>query len=515
MDTVTESERKYATPKGFALPDLTGCTGTAGVEQVGEPQTHELDATYFDTEDLRLARSRMTLRRRTGGTDAGWHLKTPGDGDDRTEHRLPLDEGGEPDQVPAELVARVRAIVRDRPLRPVARLRTRRREYPLQDGDGRVLALLADDRVIAESAGTEQRWREVEVELVDGDRTVLKALDKRLRKAGAQPAGGPSKLARALGDRLAAAAGAGTTGGRQPRPVRAVLAYVAAQRDAIVANDAAVRQGDPAAVHAMRVATRRMRSTLRTFRGGLWPRERTEALRGELSWLADRLGGVRDRQVMTTRLHRAIGQQPPELVVGPVEARIREHLDADLAQGREELAAALDGSRYFALLDSLDELVDTPPGSGVRGRWVRRRAAEALHRADVLLDQAIAASSGARDDEAADRRHDGDENLHDARKAYKRARYAVEVFAPAEGAPARRLVRRLTALQDVLGDHQDSVITAELLRDYAGRAHAAGDSGFSYGVLYASQLAAGQRVLAGLPAARQASRKGKLRRWLR
>ncbi|HEX8630533.1 MAG TPA: CYTH and CHAD domain-containing protein [Catenuloplanes sp.] len=522
MDTATESERKYDTPKEFALPELAGLAGAAGVEQVGEPQTHELDATYFDTEDLRLARHRTTLRRRTGGHDAGWHLKTPGSGDDRTEQRVPLRDGDEAaaDQVPGELLALVRAIVRDRPLRPVARLRTRRREYPLQDGTGRVLALLADDRVRAESDGSEQRWREVEVELVDGDRTVLKALDKRLRKAGAQPASGPSKLARALGDRLSAGAGDTAADSRQAKPVRAVLDYVRAQRDAVIANDAGVRRGDPAAVHAMRVATRRLRSTLRTFRGGIWPRERTQRLRGELSWLADRLGGVRDRQVMTTRLHQTVTAQPPELIVGPVDARIREHLDGDLHQGRQSLDEALVDSRYFALLDELDGLVDTPPEGRVRGAWVRRRAARALRQADDLLDQATAAPAehpddGSTDTDPAEQRHHRDEKLHDARKAYKQARYAVEVFAPREGAPARRLVKRLTALQDVLGEHQDSVITAELLRDYAGRAHAAGDSGFSYGILYARQLAAGESVLAGLPRARRAARNVKLRRWLR
>jgi CHAD domain-containing protein len=514
MQIATESERKYDVPEDFTLPDLAGA---AGVEQIGDEQVHELDATYFDTEDLRLARHHMTLRRRTGGSDAGWHLKTPGDAGDRIEHRLPLGDG---DEVPAELVAEVRAVVRDRPLRPVARLRTRRLERPLRDAGGQVLALVALDEVRAESSGAEQRWREVEVELVDGGPQVLDAVDGRLASAGARPAGGPSKLARALGDRLrAATAGDGNpaTGRKQPAAVRAVLDYVRVQRDAIVANDRAVRHGDADAVHDMRVATRRLRSTLRTFQD-LWEREHTERLRAELKWLAERLGGVRDRQVMQKRLARAVAAEPPEVVVGPVGARIDEHLAADLAEGQRGLREALDDSRYFRLLDALDALVVAPPVKRVGGGWVRRQVRRALQRADRMLDEADERGRG-RDKQGdghdEEQRHHRDERLHESRKAYKRARYAVEVLGPRAGKPARRLVARLTDLQDVLGTHQDTAITGDLLREYAARAHAAGENGFTYGLLHAHQQDAGEAVLADLPAARQAARRRKLRRWLR
>src|SRR4051794_21217840 len=150
METATETERKYDVPAGFELPSLVGAA---------EPETHELDATYYDTPDLRLARNRRTLRRRTGGTDAGWHLKTPGDGASRTEHRLPLDGDGVPDALQAE----VRAIIGRSPLHRVAGLRPRRIETPLRDQDGRILALIAQDQVTAETDGAEQRWQEVEV----------------------------------------------------------------------------------------------------------------------------------------------------------------------------------------------------------------------------------------------------------------------------------------------------------------------------------------------------------------
>jgi CHAD domain-containing protein len=493
MQTAIETERKYDVPDDFALPELAGA---AGVTEVGTAEVHDLDATYFDTDGLDLARHRRTLRRRTGGSDAGWHLKTPGDGASRTEHRLPL--GEDADTVPPELAAEVRAIVRDRVLRPVARLRTRRRESPLRDADGRTLALLAQDDVTAETDGAEQRWSELEVELVDGGANVLDAVERGLLKAGARFARGPSKLARALGDRGAPAAATparkGATG--------AVGDYVRAQRDAIVGFDPAVRHGDREAVHKMRVATRRLRSTLRTYRD-LWEPARVSFLRGELKWLAELIGGVRDGQVLTERLSRAIDEAGAD--AAEVGTRLREHLGAGVEQGRAALGAALDSARYLRLLNELDEF-DVPAGGKAADRHVKRRTAKALTKADALLDTA--------ERDYFTGHEDADEALHEARKAYKQARYAAEVFAPSVGKPAKRLVSRLTALQDVLGAHQDSVVARHLLRDLAGRAHAAGQNGFGYGVLHARQEQAGERALDDLPAARRAARRAKLRAWL-
>jgi CHAD domain-containing protein len=478
MDTATETERKYDVPEGFAVPALAGAGGIAAVD---EAETHELDATYFDTDDLRLARHRRTLRRRTGGSDAGWHLKTPGDGSSRTEHRLPL--GDDADTVPDELLAQVRAIVRERPLRPVARLRTRRREAPLRDDTGRTLALLAQDEVIAETDGVEQRWSEVEVELVDGAAAVLKAVEKRLLKAGATVAAGPSKLARALGDRL--------TASRPATTKNAVAGYVREQRDTIVAFDQAVRHGDAEAIHKMRVATRRLRSTLKTFRD-LWSPGQVVLLRAELKWLGERLGGVRDPQVQTQRFADAVDAADPDLA--PVGVRLHAHLGEQLDRGRTALGTALDDTRYLRLLDELDQLADTAPAAS---GGLRRKARKALRKADRLLDAA-----------------DDDEHLHEARKEYKRARYAVEVFAPAVGKPAKRLVAALTELQDALGAHQDTVVARDLLRDLAGQAHQAGENGFGYGVLHARQQAVGEQALGDVPLARHRAGRRKLRNWM-
>ncbi|GIF06528.1 CYTH and CHAD domain-containing protein [Actinoplanes siamensis] len=474
METATETERKYDVPETFELPDLAGA---AGITQVAGAEIHDLDATYFDTEDLRLMRSRRTLRRRSGGHDAGWHLKTPADGNGRREHRM----SGAGDEVPDELRALVRSIVRRHPLAPVARLRTHRVETPLRDESGRTLALIAQDQVRAESGTKHLAWQEVEVELVDGDESVLDAVERALLEAGAQPAAGPSKVARALAGRLRKATG------EINNKINPVSRYAREQRDAILEHDPAARRGEEDAVHKMRVATRRLRSTLKTFRRW-FPAEGTADLGGELRWLAGVLGAVRDPQVLEGKLLSGLRDAGPDFA--PTAQRIRAALEQRVTKGREDLAEALDSDRYLDLLDRIDALVDRPvPGAGNPAKRVRK----ILAKADGRLDTALA---------------DGvDEELHDARKRYKQARYAVEVLAPYSGKSAKRLVKALTDLQDGLGAHQDSRVARETLREI-------GPDNFHFGVLYGRQEAVGKETLIAVPALVRASRRKKVRRWL-
>ncbi|GAB7040470.1 MULTISPECIES: CHAD domain-containing protein [Catenuloplanes] len=288
-------------------------------------------------------------------------------------------------------------------------------------------------------------------------------------------------------------------------PTNLVLQYLRAQRDTIRWTEAGARRGDAEAVHDMRVAIRRLRSTLRTFRG-LWDAERSEWLRAELKWLADQLGPVRDGQVMSERLAAAVEAEPDRLVRGPVADRLREGLGDRIAEGRSGLRGALDGERYRVLLGRLNALVVTTDGGS--SAWLRKRTRKAVHRADRMLADAVRDRETAPGPEA-------DAHLHDARKAYKRARYAVEVTRPAAGRPARRLAKRLTALQDVLGTHQDSVITGSVLLEAADAAAARGEETFTYGLLHARQADAGERALHALPAARRKAGKSSARAWLK
>ena len=164
----------------------------------------KLAATYFDTADLRLATAGLTLRRRTGGDDAGWHLKVPAGPSARSEVRLPL--GRATRTVPAALQQMVWARSLGAPLRPVAEIVTDRRVRRLVDVTGQVVAELADDRVTArrllpteglgDAAGAEQSWREIELEVADVD--LLETMDAHLRDHGLQKAPSASKLAQVL-----------------------------------------------------------------------------------------------------------------------------------------------------------------------------------------------------------------------------------------------------------------------------------------------------------------------------
>jgi CHAD domain-containing protein len=499
-----EIEIKYEVPADFSLPELTRLRGVA---QVGAVRKHRLDATYFDTERLRLTGNGLTLRRRTGGGDAGWHLKRPS-GADRTETQAPLT--GARQGPPKSITDEVRALIRAEPLRPIAHIRTRRVELPLCGADGSVLALLADDQVDSEALigqRARQQWRELEIELVDGDRALLKAVDEALRAAGARPASSSSKLAQSLAtdypDAGVTVPGRGAAG-------RALGSYLAAQRDAIIEHDPGVRAGEPRAVHQMRVATRRLRATLRSYAPLL--AGDGDRLHDELAWLTRALGAVRDCDVLQARLRDAIQAEPAQLLMGPVAARITDEFAAQAAEGRQQLIAVLDSDRYLALLDAVDAFIGAQAEQPVTRRRLRRRARKALRRADSRFE--LAERAGSNPAGQLDGAPGKDELLHESRKAYKRARYAVELLRPLDGKRANRLADQVSELQDALGEHQDAVVAQQLLHDYGVRAQLAGESAFSYGLLHARQHQVGQEGLRPVPGLRRRIGRRKARGWL-
>lgn len=208
-DSSLEIERKYAVEAGFVLPDLSMVPGVAAVTA---PATYHLIAVYLDTSGLDLAAARITLRRRTGGTDAGWHLKLPAEAGARREVHAPLGPGGEP--VPEELSGLVAEWTGGRPLRPIARLQTTRTVRRLSDATGQVLAEVADDEVTGslpdqdacitdgppdpDTWRTATAWREVEIELAGGPAGLLDEAGRLLLEAGARPSPSASKLRQVL-----------------------------------------------------------------------------------------------------------------------------------------------------------------------------------------------------------------------------------------------------------------------------------------------------------------------------
>ncbi len=206
-----EIEQKFDVDAGFTLPSLATIPGGASVRG---PVTHHLSATYYDTLDTRLAASKITLRRRTGGTDEGWHLKLPAGANARREIHAPLAAGDE-GQVPERLASQVAQVAGDLPLAPIATLSTQRTLTIVLGPAGEVIAEVADDVVTARrerqgaagaaTDGTDtgasaepMRWREVEVEVPRESPAVLAEAARLLLAAGARPAAKGSKLARLL-----------------------------------------------------------------------------------------------------------------------------------------------------------------------------------------------------------------------------------------------------------------------------------------------------------------------------
>jgi CHAD domain-containing protein len=453
-----EIERKFDVGAQFAVPDLGSVPGVASES---EPEELELSATYHDTPGLRLLRSRVTLRRRTGGNDAGWHVKLPAAAGARTELHQPL--GRAVKRPPADVLAPVRGLVGTQDVGPVATVHTHRVLRRLYDADGRQLAEVADDLVTGtalpaaagESAAITS-WREIEVELVDGGPEVLAAVADVLVAAGARPSGSPSKVGQVLRDRLAAiggpavgaapeAAGRGEkrAASRRPTAGDVVRAAVAAQAGDLRTADLAIRAGQGEGVHDFRVACRRLRSTLAVFRSVL-ERESTDPVRAELQWAGRELSAARDGEVALEHLRELVAEQPVELVLGPVAARLQQAQLRDRLAGEQHALEVLAGTRYLRLVDALDLLLLEPPVTPAAAGPARPvlRAAVRRSRKRVLRQARVAdRASGAQ-------RHTA---LHEVRKAAKRARYTAEVVEPVLGRRAKALRREMKRVQTTLG----------------------------------------------------------------
>jgi CHAD domain-containing protein len=271
-----------------------------------------------------------------------------------------------------------------------------------------------------------------------------------------------------------------------------VLAYVRTQRDTIVELDPAVRRDVFDSVHSMRVATRRLRSTFRSF-GRILDRGITDPIADELKWLAGELGIDRDREVLTEHLTAAVSELPGTLIAGPVRKRLRTWSTARRGGSRNRLITVLDSRRYLDLLDALDALVDDPPllkgAAGDPAKALAKAVRKDFRKVAGLVGQALDLPPG----------HDRDVAIHEARKKTKRTRYAAEAGAPALGKPAEALVKSMKSLQTLLGDHQDSVMARDALRELSTQAYTAGENTFTYGVLYGREERRAAAAEAALP----------------
>jgi CHAD domain-containing protein len=263
-----------------------------------------------------------------------------------------------------------------------------------------------------------------------------------------------------------------------------VLRYLRAQRDTLRDGESGLRIGE-AVVHWTRVSIRRFRSTLRTF-SDVFADDLTVPLAEELRWYAEVLGHVRDREVQRERLAATIAELAPNLVRGSVADDIEATLAAEQEAYEADVLAVLDGPRYQALLIQLDEWLADPP-STERARRPAKKVGEHVVKAERTVVRQLAYAL----------KTNVDDDFHSARKAGKRARYAAELAAEYTGKQAQKQLERLTAVQDQLGEFQDSIVASEtILRLSELSAQTPGQDGFTYGVLYATERERSHRARA-------------------
>ena len=428
MKETIEREVKLTAGEGFTLPELGG----------EAMPTRVFVSTYHDTPDLRLARHGITFRHRIEDGAGLWQLKLP-----QADARLELERPGPPGVVPPELVSLLPALLRGTELVSVARLRTRREVVRAAGAE------VVDDSVaVLDRQRVTRRFRELEVELLDGDEEALRRLEQALRRAGAGAAPFRPKLYQALDlayPREPLAVPPGTAG------PEALTLRLGEQATTLLSHDPGTRLGsEPEDLHQLRVATRRLRAYLRAARP-LLRDEPSKALRAELGWLGSALGPVRDLDVLAEYFTNEIETVADE---GEQAAGLLAVLASRRSEARSVLLERLSSDRYFALLDTLAAFVAAPPltqDSGELAPIWWREAKRLRKEAEALGDDPV------------------DDALHRVRIFVKRARYAAELAAHELGKGGARFVACAKAAQDLLGTHQDAVFAEAELVGWSAR----------------------------------------------
>lgn len=430
-----EREIKLRVTRDFTLPQLPG-------ERL---PSRLFTSTYFDTEDYRLAGAGITLRYRTEARKGGWQLKLP-----HGAARLEFEFTGGRTSPPASLTTLLLAHIRGQPLKPIARLRTRRTGVQVCTGDGPVADVVVDSVVALNGRRVSHHLYELEVELKDGSDKDLKRIEELLRDAGAQAGDQRPKVFQVLGLDLPVPVVPVPPAASTTEQVKALLQT---QVTRLLAHDPGTRLGtDEEDIHQMRVATRRLRAYLRAARPML-ASEWVANVRTELAWLGSTLGPVRDLDVLSGHLGRECATL--HLPERRALERLLQALKQERAAARIVLLQTLESDRYLALLDQLEIGAQPPADSDatVSLADIAGGAFKTLRRA--MQESGPDAS---------------DNLLHHIRIQGKRARYAAELAERSVGKQATRFLRQAKTMQDLLGEHQDALVTEQRLRKLLGRA---------------------------------------------
>jgi CHAD domain-containing protein len=328
-----------------------------------------------------------------------------------------------------------------------------------------------DDRMTGGVEGEPGRWRELEVEVLAGNREHLAAVVAVLRSAGASPASSASKLGRALGSPSAAPP-------KRPRTAGSAVVLSAARlRDALIGADRALREGTDTAVHDARAAARRLRSVLGTFRT-LFTAGSSRDLRAGLRSFGEVLSPARDLQALPRRLAGQLVDEPAEFAAAAA-ARIELELAAAEPAAMAAIAEHIRSAEYLQVLRDLDTFLADPPFAKRAEKPVSNLAASLA----AAWAELAALVEKATDDSA-----DGT-GFHEVRKAAKTLRYASESAAPVLGEDTVLFAAAMEEIHEVLGERQDALTSGAWLADLAVRPDTDGVAGFVFGRLHAFEEA--------------------------
>lgn len=474
-----EREVKLGTGLSFQVPDLRRVAG----KLVQRPSQH-LRTTYFDTPDLRLWQRGLSLRHRAGedvGGSGTWTLKLPAgtdSGSDPTVDRTEMSWSGDKAAVPPQARSLLRGLLRRATLGQVTELDTTRRRLIVHDAQGTPWGEIDDDTVTVVGGGGDGRqFRQLEVEWKGRRSAVLDAVLRQLRRAGARLSKEP-KLAIALGQAPGPTQPATGRLGSRDRLGAVIEASITDALARLLDHDYVLR-ADPAdpsspAVHQARVATRRLRSDLKTMRAALDP-EWLDGTRAELKWLGAVLGRVRDLDVLSGHLEEENG------ATDRGHAELWRQLDEQRRTAVKDLSDVLAGSRYLDLLDRLAAASRKPPFAPLLSGELQAEA----RANDVLPDLVGRQWRSLRHRVKKAGKHPTDRQLHRIRIGAKQLRYAAELAAPVIGPKARRTAKAAANLQTVLGEHHDAVAADQWLREEVSRLSPA--ASFTAGQLSAHQ----------------------------
>jgi CHAD domain-containing protein len=396
--------------------------------------------TFYDTARGRLDRAGFVLRRRVENGKGIWCLTVTSDGDTALE----VEALGGPKAPPAELEELISAAAAGFSVSPVARLRTRATGRRVKRGSHTLAKVHVASVAVLDGNRVSESFHELTLEPLAAERKELRQIEKALRTAGAKRSDEQGRVSLLLGTDEPEESPAANPG------LERLRLFFGEQYARILAHDPGVRIGtDPEELHQLRVATRRLRSVLRTAKRLLEP-SWADALRDELTWLGGELGSARDADVLLEHLRGETAELDPadRKAVRP----LLNQLVKKQAAGREQALAALRSERYFALLAMLESAASAPPpGDDVSLAKAARKEFDRL--AKVMAELAAEPS---------------DEAVHRARIKGKRARYAAELVEDELGKAGSRLISATKKFQDVAGEHQDSVVAEEGIRALAG-----------------------------------------------